>query len=489
MKIAFCFPGQGSLEVGMGKDIAEAVPEAMEVFERGSEAAGLDLRRLCFESPLSDIVATEVQQPALVAASLAVLAAIRARGIEPDYVVGHSVGEFAALAAAGTVELEDAVALVRERGIATAEAARERPGSMAAILGLDDEIVEDLCRRITEVWPANYNCPGQLVVSGVNAAVEECCAEAEREGAKRAIKLRVSGAFHSPLVARAAERLKPAVDRVRFSAPTAPFMSTVTAKIEDRLESARDEVRVTLRDERIGYTGLTESGRNVQVRVRDADTIGRAREVLSALTEPVASGVFGTGIVTELAMQGPEPGRFRSTLTEEGITYRINTAISQSIEVVSRRVNELGTTEPIIQRQGLVGAEHHPPRHRARDRGCFLPRQQKRGICRVKHLAAAVVPCDRPLIDIRRNDFHRDTGRLQDSAPHPAARRKHQRFGAEPQPPAQETTWRLRSAKSFITAAAVSSIERRVTSITGQPWRAQSFRAAAISPATAALST
>ena len=232
MKIAFCFPGQGSVEVGMGRDIAEAVPEAMDVLERGSRASGLDLRRLCFESPLSDLVATEVQQPALVAASLAVLAAIRARGIEPDYVIGHSVGEFAALAAAGAVDIEEAVELVRERGMAMAEAARQHPGSMAAILGLDDEVVEELCRGIAGVWPANYNCPGQLVVSGAHAAVDECCDQAEERGAKRAVKLKVSGAFHSPLVARAAERLKPAVDRIKIAAPAAPFMSTVTAKIE-----------------------------------------------------------------------------------------------------------------------------------------------------------------------------------------------------------------------------------------------------------------
>ncbi len=232
MKIAFCFPGQGSVEQGMGRDIAEAVPEAMEIFERGSEASGLDLKKLCFESPLGDLVATEVQQPALVAASLAVLAALRERGIEPDYVVGHSVGEFAALAAARTYGVEEAVGLVRERGIAMAEAARQHPGSMAAILGLEDEIVEDLCRRISGVWPANYNCPGQLVISGAHDSVDEACVEAEREGAKRAVKLKVSGAFHSPLVARAAERLRPAVERVRFAPPSAPFMSTVTATIE-----------------------------------------------------------------------------------------------------------------------------------------------------------------------------------------------------------------------------------------------------------------
>jgi [acyl-carrier-protein] S-malonyltransferase len=231
-KIAFCFPGQGSLEAGMGRDIAEAVPEAMEVFERASEASGLDLKRLCFESPLEDIVDTEVQQPALVAASLAILAAIRARGLEPDFVVGHSVGEFAALAAASVLETEQAVELVRERGLAMAEAARQHPGSMAAILGLEDEAVERLCRKIIGVWPANYNCPGQVVVSGEDPAVDECCSEAEREGARRAIKLKVSGAFHSPLVARAADRLRPAIERVRFSEPIAPFMSTVTAKIE-----------------------------------------------------------------------------------------------------------------------------------------------------------------------------------------------------------------------------------------------------------------
>jgi [acyl-carrier-protein] S-malonyltransferase len=230
--VAFCFPGQGSLAVGMGRDVATTVPEAMDVFERSSIAAGLDLQRLCFEASEEELVETEVQQPALVATSLAVLAAVRARGIKPDFVVGHSVGEFAALAAAGALKVEEAVALVRERGLAMAEAARTNPGSMAAILGLDDEVVERICRRILNVWPANYNCPGQIVVSGENLAVDEACATAEEEGARRAVRLRVSGAFHSPLVARAADRLRPALERVKFAEPTAPFMSTVTARIE-----------------------------------------------------------------------------------------------------------------------------------------------------------------------------------------------------------------------------------------------------------------
>jgi [acyl-carrier-protein] S-malonyltransferase len=231
-KIAFCFPGQGSLEVGMGREIAYAVPEAMDVYLRGSEASGLDLARLCFEALEDELVQTDVQQPALVATSLAVLAALKTEGYRPDFVVGHSVGEFAALAAAGALETEDAIALVRERGLAMAEAARENPGSMAAILGLADEVVEKLCAQISRVWPANYNCPGQIVVSGEDPAVDECCAEAELHGARRTVKLRVSGAFHSPLIERAAERLRPAVERARFSEPIAPFMSTVTAKIE-----------------------------------------------------------------------------------------------------------------------------------------------------------------------------------------------------------------------------------------------------------------
>jgi [acyl-carrier-protein] S-malonyltransferase len=128
--------------------------------------------------------------------------------------------------------VEEAIALVRERGLAMADAAARNPGSMAAILGLADDVVEGLCRRILGVWPANYNCPGQIVVSGENLAVEECIEQAQSHGARRAVKLKVSGAFHSPLVARAADRLRPAIEKVRFQEPTAPFMSTVTARVE-----------------------------------------------------------------------------------------------------------------------------------------------------------------------------------------------------------------------------------------------------------------
>jgi [acyl-carrier-protein] S-malonyltransferase len=231
-KIAFMFPGQGSYEAGMGREVAEAVPEAMAVYDAGSEASGLDLREICFHGPVEALLDTKIQKPALVATSLAINEAIRARGIRPDFVVGHSVGEFAALAAAQALTTDDAISLVRKRGLAMAEAARENPGSMAAILGLEDEVVEALCARIANVWPANYNCPGQIVISGQSLSVDECCEEAQLQGARRTVKLRVSGAFHSPLVARAAEHLRPALDMAKFSDPIAPFMSTVTAKIE-----------------------------------------------------------------------------------------------------------------------------------------------------------------------------------------------------------------------------------------------------------------
>ena len=285
-KVAFMFPGQGSLEPGMGREIAEAVPRAMEVLERGSEASGLDLKELCFETPLEQLVETEVQQPALVATCLAINEAVRERGFEPDFVVGHSVGEYTALAAAEALPPADAIGLVRERGLAMAAAARERPGTMAAILGLADEVVESLCRKIVGVWPANYNCPGQIVVSGEEAAVEECCEEAEREGAKRAIRLRVSGAFHSPLVARAADRLRPAMEKVNFRDPRAPFMSTVTARLEEA-----HRYRELLVDQLTAPVKFTQSARELVAKGATVFVEIGPGNVLSGLLKRIDRGV------------------------------------------------------------------------------------------------------------------------------------------------------------------------------------------------------
>ena len=233
MKIAFCFPGQGSQMVGMGAAIAGQFPTARAAYDEASAAVGFDVARLCFEGSEEELTRTELQQPALVATSIACLRAVETLGIQPHYVIGHSVGEYSALAAAGSIQTGEAVALVRERGEAMAEAARETPGAMAAILGLEDSIVEELCSEIEGVWPANYNCPGQVVVSGENEAVDKLIAEATERGARKAVKLRVSGGFHSPLVARAAERLRPALAKVPWRDPGTPYMSTVSARIED----------------------------------------------------------------------------------------------------------------------------------------------------------------------------------------------------------------------------------------------------------------
>jgi [acyl-carrier-protein] S-malonyltransferase len=233
MKVAFCFPGQGSQDVGMGRAISEHFPEARAVYDEASEAVGFDVARLCFEGSMEELTRTELQQPALVATSVACLRAVETLGVKPDYVIGHSVGEYSALVASGALSTRDAAALVRQRGEAMAEAARQKPGAMAAVLGLEDAVVEELCSAIEGVWPANYNCPGQIVVSGENAAVDRLIDEAAARGARRTVKLRVSGAFHSPLVARAAEQLRPALARAAWSNPSPPFMSTVTAKLEE----------------------------------------------------------------------------------------------------------------------------------------------------------------------------------------------------------------------------------------------------------------
>jgi [acyl-carrier-protein] S-malonyltransferase len=233
MKLVFCFPGQGSQEVGMGRAFAERFPEARAVYDEASEAAGFDVARLCFEGPIEELTRTDKQQPALVATSLACLRAVESLGIRPDYVMGHSVGEYSALAAAKAVTPSETVALVRARGEAMEETARATPGAMAAVLGLPESVVEELCSVIGGVWPANYNCPGQVVVSGLKSAVDRLIEAAEAGGAGKVVRLRISGAFHSPLVARAAERLRPLLERAGWREPTPPFMSTVTAKVED----------------------------------------------------------------------------------------------------------------------------------------------------------------------------------------------------------------------------------------------------------------
>ncbi len=236
MKIAFCFPGQGSQTVGMGVAFAEASPAAAAVFAQASEAYGSDLLDLCRTGPQSVLDQTEITQPALTTASAACHAAVREAGITADVAIGHSAGEYAALIAAGVLSVADAVHLTRARGVATAAAAARNPGAMAAIIGLEDEQVEQLCAGIDGVWVANYNCPGQIVISGTDDAIDEAIAAATAAGARRAPKLAVSGAFHSPLTAAAADDLRPALEAATFSSPTIGFFSTVTCQREEEDE-------------------------------------------------------------------------------------------------------------------------------------------------------------------------------------------------------------------------------------------------------------
>jgi [acyl-carrier-protein] S-malonyltransferase len=212
----------------MGRAFAESVPAARAVFEDADRAVGYDLTELCFEGPLERLSETEVTQPALVSATLACLAAVGESDLRADFVIGHSVGEYAALVASGALDGPAAVRLVRERGIATAAAAAAQPGAMAAIIGLDDVVVEQLCDGLDGVWAANYNSPGQVVVSGTADGVVALMAAAEAAGARRAIRLKVSGGFHSPLTAAAEPQLAEAVAQVEFHEPSVPFFSTVS---------------------------------------------------------------------------------------------------------------------------------------------------------------------------------------------------------------------------------------------------------------------
>ncbi|AIQ41364.1 ACP S-malonyltransferase [Paenibacillus sp. FSL R5-0912] len=232
-KIAFVFPGQGAQAVGMGKDVYEALPQSRAVFEKGDEVLGFPLSKLIFEGPESELKQTVNTQPALVTASVAYLEALRDLGVTPDYVAGHSLGEYSALVAAGVLSYEDAVRLVRLRGQFMEEAVPGGQGAMAATLGADRAALTELCRSISEagnsVELANVNCPGQIVVSGTVAGVNEVVQRVKEAGGKRAIPLEVSGPFHSSLMREAAEQLAAELQKVTFNVPLMPVIVNVTA--------------------------------------------------------------------------------------------------------------------------------------------------------------------------------------------------------------------------------------------------------------------
>jgi [acyl-carrier-protein] S-malonyltransferase len=243
MSVAFVFPGQGSQEVGMGRALAEAFPECREVFEEADSALGLGLTKLCFEGPETDLRLTANTQPAILAASVAALRAFVARGARPDWVAGHSLGEYSALVAAGALSLAEALRTVRRRGQYMQEAVPVGAGAMAAILGLELAAVEQACREAAGgevVSPANVNSPGQVVIAGHAAAVDRAAERCKALGAKRAVRLPVSAPFHCALMKPAGERLRPVLDALALRDPAMPVVTNVDARAVRDASSCRD---------------------------------------------------------------------------------------------------------------------------------------------------------------------------------------------------------------------------------------------------------
>jgi [acyl-carrier-protein] S-malonyltransferase len=239
--IAFVFPGQGSQRVGMGRALAEASPECRAVFDEADAALGEPLSRLCFEGPDDRLVLTENTQPAILTVSVAAARLLRARGIEPAFVAGHSLGEYSAHVAAGTLDFADAVRLVRNRGRYMQEAVPVGTGAMAAILGLDEAAVLKACAEAAQgevVSPANLNGGGQIVIAGGTAAVARAGERAKALGAKRVIPLKVSAPFHCALMKPAGDRLQPDLRAVRSRDPRVPVVANVDARPRTTAASA-----------------------------------------------------------------------------------------------------------------------------------------------------------------------------------------------------------------------------------------------------------
>ncbi len=237
-KTAFMFPGQGAQYVGMGKDFYEQIPVCKEMFKLAGEASGLDVEALCFEEN-EQINITEYTQIAMLAAEVAMLKAVEEKGIRPDVTAGLSLGEYGALVASGVMTPEEVFKIVRKRGIYMQEAVPDG-GAMAAILGLDTEIIEKICGETPGmVSVANYNCPGQIVITGENEAIQEAITKLTEAGAKRCVPLKVSGPFHSPMLVGAGEKLAKELEAVAVHEIQVPYIANVTADYVRKTEDVK----------------------------------------------------------------------------------------------------------------------------------------------------------------------------------------------------------------------------------------------------------
>lgn len=241
---AYIFPGQGSQFSGMGKDLYESDAKAKEMFDQANEILGFQITEVMFGGTDDELKKTNVTQPAIFLHS--VISAKTDDTFAPDMVAGHSLGEFSALVANGALAFEDGLRLVAKRAEAMFHACQVTPSTMAAVMGLDDEVVEEVCAQIEDVVPANYNCPGQLVISGTYTGVESAMEALKEAGARKAVMLKVNGAFHSPLMKPAEEELKSAIMSTDFSEPSCPVYQNVTAKPSTELQVIKENLLIQL---------------------------------------------------------------------------------------------------------------------------------------------------------------------------------------------------------------------------------------------------
>lgn len=260
---AYVFPGQGAQFTGMGKDLYENSPLAKELFEKANDILGFRITNIMFEGTADELKETKVTQPAVFLHSVILAKVLE---VKPDMVAGHSLGEFSALVVNGALSFEDGLKLVSQRAMAMQKACEIKPSTMAAVLNLEDKIVEDICASIDGVVvAANYNCPGQLVISGEYKAVELACEKMKEAGAKRALILPVGGAFHSPMMEPAREELAAAIEATTFAAPTCPVYQNVTANAV----SDATEIKKNLISQLTGAVRWTQS---VQQMIADGAT-------------------------------------------------------------------------------------------------------------------------------------------------------------------------------------------------------------------------